>query len=55
MKSISFLREHTHDSALLKRNIRETEKQVVKDSSGNLAISSQTVHENITNAIQRKG
>ena len=33
-KNISFLGEHTHDSDLLKKRVREIEKQTVKESSG---------------------
>ena len=46
-KNISFLREHTHDSDLLKKREREIGKQVVKESSGNIAISPQNVLGNI--------
>ena len=42
-KIISFLGEHTHDSDLLKKRVRELEKHVVKESSGNIAISPRTV------------
>jgi len=48
-KIISFLGEHTHDIDLLKKRVREIEKQVVKESSGNKAISPQTVLGNICN------
>jgi len=34
-KIISFLGEYTHDSDLLKKRVREIEKQVVKECSGN--------------------
>ena len=53
-KIISFLGEHTHDSDLLKKRVREIEKQVVKESSGNIAISPRTVLGNIYNiGLQR--
>ena len=53
-KIISFLGEHTHDSDLLKKRVREIEKQVVKESSGNKAISPRTVLGNIYNiGLQR--
>ena len=50
-KIISFLGEHTHDSDLLKRRVREIEKQAVKNSSGTLVISLQTVLGNMTNTV----
>ena len=46
-KNISFLGEHTHDSDLLKKRVREIGKQVVKESSGNIAISPRNVLGNI--------
>ena len=53
-KIISFLGEHSRDSDLLKKRVREIEKQVVKESSGNIAISSRTVLGNIYNSgLQR--
>ena len=53
-KIISFLGEHSHDSDLLKKRVREIEKQVVKESSGNKAISPRTVLGNIYNVgLQR--
>ncbi|XP_023344961.1 uncharacterized protein LOC111714145 [Eurytemora carolleeae] len=50
-KIISFLGEHSHDSDLLKKRVREIEKQVVKESSGNIAISPRTVLGNMTNMV----
>ena len=41
------LGEYSHDSDLLKKRVREIEKQVVKGSSGNIAISPRTVLGNI--------
>ena len=53
-KIISFLGEHTHESDLLKERVREIEKQVVKESSGNIAKSPRTVLGNIYNiGLQR--
>ena len=46
-KIISFLGEYTHDSDLMKKRVREIGKQVVKESSGNIAISPQNVLGNI--------
>ena len=46
--------EHTHDSDLLKKRVREIEKQVVKESSGNKATSPRTLLGNIYNiGLQR--
>ena len=50
-KIISFLGEHTHDSDLLKKRVREIENQAVKEISGNIAISPRTVLGNITNMV----
>ena len=53
-KIISFLGEHTHGSDLLKKRVREIEKQVVKESSRNVAIRPRTVLGNIYNiGLQR--
>ena len=48
-KIISFLGEHSHYSDPLKRRVREIEKQVVKETSRNIAISSRTLLGNIYN------
>ena len=53
-KIISFQGEHSHDSDLLKKRVREIGKQVVKESSRNIAISPQTILGNIYNiGLQR--
>ena len=53
-KIISFLGEYTHDSDLMKKRVREIGKQVVKESSRNIAISPRTVLGNIYNiGLQR--
>ena len=52
--SVSWESEYIHDSDILKKRLREIEKQVVKESSGSIAISPQTLLGNIYNiGLQR--